>query len=108
MCGQRSQVVGSVLGYKDPPVPRRLADLSPYQRILAPGHPIPPRPLSGVGLGGEPTKVGVGTQTGVRVCRLQVRSVSQTGQTDPEPLGVDSPEDGVDPGQPNMSGSSCH
>ena len=72
LCGQRGQVNGSVLGYKDPPVPRRLVDSSPYQKILPPGHSIPPRPLSGVGLGGEPTKVGVGTQTDLRVCGLQV------------------------------------
>ena len=65
LCGQRGQINGSVPGYKDPPVCRRLVDSSPYQRILPPGHPIPPRPLSGVGLGGEPAKVGVGTQTGV-------------------------------------------
>ena len=65
LCGQRSQVNGSVPGYKDPPVPRRLVNLSPYQRILPPGHSVPPRPLSGVGLGGEPTKVRVETQTGV-------------------------------------------
>ena len=53
LCGQRGQVNGSVQRYKDPPVPRRLVDSSPYQRILPPGHPIPPRPLSGVGLGSE-------------------------------------------------------
>ena len=29
LCGQRSQVNGSVPGYKDPPVPRRLVDSSP-------------------------------------------------------------------------------
>ena len=100
LCGQRGKINGSVPGYKDPPVPRRLVDSSPYQRILPPGHPIPPRPLSGVGLGGEPAKVG--TQAGVRVCGLQVQSLSRIGQTDPEPLGVDSPE-----GQLVESGPSC-
>ena len=30
LCGQRGQVDGSVQGYKDPPVPRRLVDSSPY------------------------------------------------------------------------------
>ena len=102
LCGQRGQVNGSVQGYKDPPVTRRLVDSSPYQRILPPGHPIPPRPLSGVGLGGEPTKVRVGTQTGFRVCGLQVRSFSWIGQTDPEPLGVDSPKGGIHSIQTNL------
>ena len=45
--GQRGQVNGSIPGYKDPPVPRRLVDSSPHQRILPPGHPIPPHPFSG-------------------------------------------------------------
>ena len=51
LCGQRGQVNGSVPGYKDPPVPRRLVDSSPYQRILPPGHPIPPCSLSGCWVG---------------------------------------------------------
>ena len=63
--GQRSEVNGSSQGYKDPPVPRRLVDSSPHQRILPPGHPVPPCPLSRIGLGGEPAKIRVGPQTGV-------------------------------------------
>ena len=70
--GQGSQVNGSVQGYKDPPVPRRLVDSSPYQRILPPGHPVPPRPLPGVGLGSKPSKVRTGTQTDIQVCGLVV------------------------------------
>ena len=60
--GQRGQTNGSAPEYKDPPVPRRLINLSPYQRTLPPGHPIPPRSLPGVPLGGEPTKVKVRTK----------------------------------------------
>ena len=75
LCGQIGKVKGSVQMYKDPPVPRRLVDSSPYQRILPPGHSIPPRPLPGVGLGREPTKVRARTQTDFRVCGLQVRSL---------------------------------
>ena len=95
LCGQRGQINGSSSGYKDPPVPRRLVDSSPHQRILPPGHPVPPRPLPGVGLGSEPPKIGVGTQTGVRVCGLPVRPLTQTGQTDPDPLGGNSTESGI-------------
>ena len=58
LCGQRGQINGSITGYKDPPVkPRRLVDLSPHQRILPPGHPVPPRPLPGIGAGSEPPKI---------------------------------------------------
>ena len=80
LCGQRGQVNGSISGYKDPPVPRRLVDSSPYQRVLPPGHPIPPGPLSGIGLGGEPTKIRVGTQTGIQICWLPIRPLTWTGQ----------------------------
>ena len=95
MCGQRGKVNGSISGYKNPPVPRRLVDSSPHQRILPPGHPVPPRPLPGVGLGSEPPEIGVGTQTGVRVCGLPVQPLTRTGQTDPELLGVNSKESRV-------------
>ena len=93
--GKGGETNGSVQGYKDPPVPRRLVGSSPYQRILPPRHPIPPRPLSGIGLGSEHAKVGIGTQTGLRVCGLQVRSLSGPGQTDSEPVGVSSTEDPI-------------
>ena len=83
-------------------------DSSPYQRILPPGHPIPPCPLSGIGLGGEPTKIGVGTQTGIRICGLPIRPLTRTGQSDPEPLGIDSPEGAVHPSRPNLSSQELH
>ena len=62
---------------------------------MPPGQSIPPRPVPGVGLGSKPTKVGAGTQTDFRVRGLQVRSLSRTGLTDSEPLGVDSPKVGI-------------
>ena len=59
-------------------------------------------------LGGKPTKVGVGTLTGIRVCGLQVQSLSGTGQIDPEPLGVNSPEGGIHSGQSNVPSQEVH
>ena len=102
LCGQRGQVNGSIPGYKDPPVPRRLVDSSPYQRILPPGHSIPPRPLPGVGLDSQPPKVRTRTQTDFRVRGLQVRSLPRTGLTDSEPLGVDPPKVGIHPIQAKL------
>ena len=95
LCGQRGQVNGSIPGYKNPPVPRRLVDSSPYQRILPPGHSIPPRPLPGVGLDSQPPKVRTRTQTDFRVRGLQVRSLSRTGLTDSEQVGFDPPKVGI-------------
>ena len=108
LCGQGGQVDGPVTGYKNPPIPRQLVDLSPHQRILPPGHPIPPRPLPGVGLGGEPSKIRVGTQTGVRICGLPVRPLTRTGQTDPEPLGVSSSEGGIHFDQSDLPSQEVH
>ena len=64
--------------------------------------------LSGIGLGGEPTKIGVGTQTGFRIYGLPIRPLTRTGQTDPEPVGIDSPEGAVYHGQPNLSSQALH
>ena len=102
LCGQRGQVNGSIPGYKDPPVPRRLVDSNPYQRILPPGHSIPPQPLPGVELDSQPTKVRIRTQTDFRVCGLQVRSLPRSGLTDSKPLGVDPPKFGIHPIQTKL------
>ena len=90
LCGQRGEANGSIPGYKDPPVPRRLVDSSPYQRILPPGNPVPPSPLPGVGLGGKHAKIRTGTPTSLRICRLPVRSTQRIGQTYSKPLGSPS------------------
>ena len=89
-CGQRGQVNGSVTGYKNPPVPRRLVDSSPYQRILPPGNPVPPSPLPGVGLDGKHAKVRTGTPTSLRLHRLPVRPTQRSSQAYSKPLGSPS------------------
>ena len=106
--GQRGQVDGSIAGYKGPPVPRRLVDSSPYQRVLPPGHPVPPRPLPGFGLGGESTKFRVGTQTNLRICGLPMRPITRAGQADQKPLGVNSTEGVIPPVQSDFSGQEVH
>ena len=90
LCSQRGKTNGSVSRYKDPPVPRRLVDSSPYQRILPPGNPVPPSPLPGVGLDGKPAKIRTGTPTSLRFCRLPVRPTQRIGQTYSKPLGSPS------------------
>ena len=102
------KLMAQARGIKDPPVPRRLVDSSPHQRILPPGHPVPPCPLSRIGLGGEPAKIRIETQTGVRVCGLQVRPRSRPGQANPEPLGVNSSKGGSHFGQSHLSSQEVH
>ena len=82
--------------------------VKPPQRILPSGHPIHPRPLPGVGLDGEPSKIRVGTQTGVRICGLPVQPLTRTGQTDPEPLGVNSSESGNHSSQSDLPSQEVH
>ena len=89
-CGQRGQVNGSVTGYKNPPVPRRLVDSSPYRRFLPPRNPVPPSPLPGVGLDGKHAKIRTGTPTSLRFCRIPVRPTQRIGQTYSKPLGSPS------------------
>ena len=91
-CGQRGQVNGSVTGYKNPPVPRRLVDSSPYQRILPPGNPVPPSPLPGVGLDGKHAKIRTGTPTSLRLRRLPVRPTQRSSQAYSKSLGSPSTE----------------
>ena len=105
---KEAQFNGSIPRYKDPPVPRRLVDSSPYQRILPPGHSIPPRPLPGVGLDNQCTKVRTRTQTDFRVRGLQVRSLPGTGLTDPEPVGVDPSKVGIHPIQTKLPSQELH
>ena len=106
--GQRGQVDGSITRYKDPPVPRRLVDKSPHQRILPPGDPVPPRPLPGVGMGGKPPKIRLGTQTCVRVRGLLIRPVTRIGQTDPESLGINPSESVIPPVSSDLQGQNFH
>ena len=75
---------------------------------MPPGHPVPPCPLSRTGLGGEPSQGGVGPQTGVRVCGLQVRPLSRPGQADTEPLGINSAKGRGHFGQSHLSSQEIH
>ena len=61
--GQRGQTYGTSEGYKDPPVPRRLAGQSLYPRHLSPAYTNLSNPLSRTRVAGEQGKVRTGPQT---------------------------------------------
>ena len=60
--GQRGQTHGTSEGYKDPPVPRRLAGESLYPPHLSPAYSNPSHTLSGIRVAGEQGKVRTGSQ----------------------------------------------
>ena len=79
--GQRGQTHGTSEGYKDPPVPRRLAGKSLYARHLSPAYSNPGHTVSGSRVAGEQGKVRTGPQTGLQLRRLPVRPERGQGQT---------------------------
>ena len=56
----------------------------------------------------EPSKIRVGTQTGIRFCGLPVRPLTRTGQTDPELLVVNSTETGIHSVQSDLPSQDVH
>ena len=79
--GQRGQTHGTSEGYKDPPVPRRLAGESLYPRHLSLAYSNPGHTVSGSRVAGEQGKVRTGPQTGLQLRRLPVRPDRGQGQT---------------------------
>ena len=84
--GQRGEIDGSVKGYKNPPVPRRLVAQSPVSGDLPTTYPDPLGPVPRSGLGSQYEKVRTGTSTSFQFCRLPVRSSDGPGLTHGRPL----------------------
>ena len=76
--GQRGKTHGTSEGYKDPPVPRRLAGESLYPRHLSPAYSNPGHTVPGTRVAG---KIRTGSQTGLQLRRLPVRPERGQGQT---------------------------
>ena len=87
----RGQNRGFSEGYKDPPVPRRLAGESLYPPHLSPAYSNPSHTLSGIRGAGEQGKVRARSQTGLQLRRLPVRPERGQGQTNRRTLaGLDT------------------
>ena len=74
---QRGQAHGTSEGYKDPPVPRRLASESLYPQHLSPAYSNPGDTVPGTRVAGEQGKV----RTGLQLRRLPFRRERGQGQT---------------------------
>ena len=105
---KRGETDGHTQGYKNPPVPRRLVGQSQIPRNLSPSHPNPGQNVPGPRLVGEFRKIRAGTQAGLRLCRLPVRSQVRPGQTDPGPVAKPSGQDTSTSVITGLSGPTIH
>ena len=103
--GQRGQTHGTSGGYKDPPVPRRLAG---DPRHLSPAYTNLSDPLSGTRLAGEQGKVRTGSQTGLQLRRLPVRPERGQGQTDTRTLADLDKQDQINIVRSGMPSLTVH
>ena len=106
--GQRGQTHGLTTGYKNPPVPRRLAGESLYPPHLSPAYSNPGHTMSGTRVAGEQGKVRTGTQTGLQLRRLPVRPERGQGQTNRRTLAGLDRQDQINDVGSGMSGPEIH
>ena len=106
--GQRGQTHGTSEGYKDPPVPRRLAGESLYPRHLSPAYSNPGHTLSGTRVAGEQGKIRTGPQTGLQLRRLPVRPQRGQGQTNRRTLADLDRQDQINTVGSGLPGPTIH
>ena len=106
--GQRGQTHGTSEGYKDSPVPRRLAGESLYPRHLSPAYSNPGHTLSGTRVAGEQGKIRTGPQTGLQLCRLPVRPERGQGQTNRRTLADLDRQDQINTVGSGLPGPTIH
>ena len=92
---QRGQADGTVSGYSNPPVPRRLVTESPLPGNVPTTYPDPFGPMSLSRLGSQHGKIRAGSPTILRLRQISFRPISRpsqthTGQVD-GPISKDQP-----------------
>ena len=108
-CGsKRGEANGHTPGYRNPPVPRRLVGESQIPPGVSPAYSDPSEALSNTRLAGKFRKVGTGTKTGLRLCRLPVRSQVRPGQTDTGPVAKSSGQNSNSFVTTGLSGPAVH
>ena len=106
--GQRGQTHGSSEGYKDPPVPRRLAGERLYPTHLSPAYSNPSHTVPGTRVAGEQGKIRTGSQTGLQLRRLPVRPERGQGQTNRRSLANLDRQDQIHNVGPGLPGPTIH
>ena len=79
--GQGGKTHGSIEGYSDPPIPRRLVTESPMPGNLPTSYADPFGPLPLSRLGSQHGQVRAGSPTNLRLRRLSFRPISGVSQT---------------------------
>ena len=105
---QRGQTHGTSEGYKDPPVPRRLAGESLYPRHLSPAYSNPSHTVSGTRVAGEQGKVRTGPTAGLQLRRLPVRPERGQGQTNRRTLADLDRQDQINTVGSGVPGPTIH
>ena len=106
--GQRGQTHGTSKGYKDPPVPRRLAGESLYPRHLSPAYSNPSHTVPGARVAGEQGKIRTGPTAGLQLRRLPVRPEGGQGHTNRGTLADLDRQDQINPVGSGMPGPKIH
>ena len=106
--GQRGQAHGLTTGYKNPPVPRRLAGESLYPPHLSPAYSNPGHTMSGARVVGEQGKVRTGPQTGLQLRRLPVRPEGGQGPTNRRTLADPDRQDQIHNVGSGLPGPAIH
>ena len=106
--GQRGQTHGTSEGYKDPPVPRRLAGESLYPRHLSPANSNPSHTVPGTRVAGEQGKVRTGPTADLQLRRLPVRPERGQGQTNRRTLADLDRQDQINTVGSGVPGPKIH
>ena len=105
---QGSQAYGTISGYPNPPVPRRLVSESPLPGNVPMTYPDPFGPMSQPGLGSQHVKVGTVSPTGVQLCRLPFRPLSRPVQTHAGEVDIPDSESQLPLGTRDLLSQAVH
>ena len=106
--GQRGKTHGSIEGYSNPPIPRRLVTESPMPGNLPTSYADPFGPLPLSRLGRQHGQVRAGSPANFRLRRLSFRPISGVSQTNSGPMEESISEAQPSPGTGMLLSQAVH
>ena len=106
--GQGGKTHGSIEGYSNPPIPRRLVTESPMPGNLPTSYPDPFGPLPLARLGSQHGQVRAGSPTNLRLRRLSFRPISGVSQTNSGQVEESISETQPSPGTGMLHSQAVH